>query len=236
MVISIELEVWPNLRIPKSKWFWPLEVGQSPLGINIQNWSTVLKIGKAVEELGILLWNGVLLHDFLMQDFFYLPSWWLRNLVFSIDTSDWNYTFSCKKIAWIWSHHPHLQWKFKLLAGKFTWDNSKTLLGQQTFCFQKIVDNVQQCFAFTPQANFPTHLNFHLKWLWDWIQTAIFYFNWPPRGTIILYLIPLPPYKKVKFCEKSGENADQKKIWWFVIGMAISSVLAIRLQERKQQR
>ena len=31
-------------------------------------------------------------------------------------------------------------------------------------------------------------------------------------GTIILYLIPLPPYKKVKFCEKTGKNADQKKI------------------------
>ena len=26
-----------------------------------------------------------------------------------------------KKIAWIWSHH--LQWKFKLLAGEFTWGN-----------------------------------------------------------------------------------------------------------------
>ena len=24
-----------------------------------------------------------------------------------------------KKIAWIWSHHLHLQWKFKLWAGKF---------------------------------------------------------------------------------------------------------------------
>ena len=28
-----------------------------------------------------------------------------------------------EKIAWIWSHHLHLQWKFKLLAGKFTWCN-----------------------------------------------------------------------------------------------------------------
>ena len=28
-----------------------------------------------------------------------------------------------KKIAWIQSHHLHLQWKFKLLAGKFTWGN-----------------------------------------------------------------------------------------------------------------
>ena len=26
-----------------------------------------------------------------------------------------------KNIAWIKSHHLHLQWKFKLLAGKFTW-------------------------------------------------------------------------------------------------------------------
>ena len=26
-----------------------------------------------------------------------------------------------KKIAWIKSHHLHLQWKFKLLEGKFTW-------------------------------------------------------------------------------------------------------------------
>ena len=25
------------------------------------------------------------------------------------------------KIVWIWSHHLHIQWKFKLWAGKFTW-------------------------------------------------------------------------------------------------------------------
>ena len=34
---------------------------------------------------------------------------------------------------------------------------------QQTLCFQKFVDNAQQCFAFTPQANFPTH-NFQWRW------------------------------------------------------------------------
>ena len=33
---------------------------------------------------------------------------------------------------------------------------------QQIFCFQKYVDIPRQCFAFTPQANFPAHsLNFH---------------------------------------------------------------------------
>ena len=32
---------------------------------------------------------------------------------------------------------------------------------EQTYCFQKFVDNPQQCFAFMPQANFPAHnLNF----------------------------------------------------------------------------
>jgi hypothetical protein len=32
----------------------------------------------------------------------------------------------------------------------------------KTFCFQKFVDNAQQWFAFTLQANFHTHnLNFH---------------------------------------------------------------------------
>ena len=35
------------------------------------------------------------------------------------------------------------------------------------FCFQKFVDNAQQCFAFTPQGNFSTHnLNFYWRWSW----------------------------------------------------------------------
>ena len=34
--------------------------------------------------------------------------------------------------------------------------------GQQTLLNKKFVDNTQQCFASTPQANFPAHnLNFH---------------------------------------------------------------------------
>ena len=46
---------------------------------------------------------------------------------------------------------------------------------QQTFEKKKFVDITQQCFAFTPQANFPAHnLNFHWRWRWcDQIQ-AIF--------------------------------------------------------------
>ena len=44
---------------------------------------------------------------------------------------------------------------------------------QQTFCYQKFVDNAQQCFAFTPQANFPAYdLNFYWKWRW-WDQIQV---------------------------------------------------------------
>ena len=43
---------------------------------------------------------------------------------------------------------------------------------QKKFFIQKFVDNAQQCFASTPQANFPAHnLNLHWRWKWwDWIQ------------------------------------------------------------------
>ena len=47
----------------------------------------------------------------------------------------------------------------------------------KTFCFHKFIDNAQQYFAFTPQANFPAHyLNFHwrLRW-WDWIFSTLLY-------------------------------------------------------------
>ena len=52
------------------------------------------------------------------------------------------------------------------------------IIGGKVFCFQKFVDNAQQCFAFTPQANCPAHnLNFHWRWRWwDQIQ-AIFLEN-----------------------------------------------------------
>ena len=53
---------------------------------------------------------------------------------------------------------------------------------QQTFCFQKFVDNNQQCFASIFQTNFPVrNLNFHWRWRWwDWIQATflnLFYIN-----------------------------------------------------------
>ena len=52
-----------------------------------------------------------------------------------------------KKIAWILSHHLHLQWKFKLWVGKFAW-GVKAGCCQQTFEFQS-----------------------RWRW-WDWIQAT----------------------------------------------------------------
>ena len=68
------------------------------------------------------------------------------------------------KVAWIQSHH--LQWKFKLWAGKFA------ECCQQTLENKKFVDITQQCFALLLQVNFPANnLNFHWRW-WDRIQAT----------------------------------------------------------------
>ena len=40
-----------------------------------------------------------------------------------------------KKISWTWSHHLHLWWKFKLLAGKFTWKQNVCWHHPAMFCF-----------------------------------------------------------------------------------------------------
>ena len=52
-----------------------------------------------------------------------------------------------KKIALIWSHHLHIQWKFKLLAGKFTCGNKAKhcWVISTHFWKQKVI---QQCFEF----------------------------------------------------------------------------------------
>ena len=44
------------------------------------------------------------------------------------------------------------------------------------FLFKKFVDNSQQCFAFTPQANFPTHnLNFQGEGDGDGIESRLLF-------------------------------------------------------------
>ena len=54
---------------------------------------------------------------------------------------------------------PSASVKIQIMGGKVCLKcKGKTLLGEN----KKFVDTPQQCFAFTPQANFPAHnLNFH---------------------------------------------------------------------------
>ena len=47
---------------------------------------------------------------------FWKPQAW-RLFFFSV----WDKVEIILKVAWIWSHHLHLQWKYKLLEGKFAW-------------------------------------------------------------------------------------------------------------------
>ena len=50
---------------------------------------------------------------------------------------------------------------------------------QQSFCFQKFVDNAQQFFALLPQVNFPAHnLNFRWWWRW-WDQIKATFYSFP---------------------------------------------------------
>ena len=49
----------------------------------------------------------------------------------------------------------------------------KGVKAKHSLCLQKFVDNVQQCFAFTPQENFPVHnLNFP-EGEGNWIETKL---------------------------------------------------------------
>ena len=65
---------------------------------------------------------------------------------------------------------------------------------QQTFCSQKFVENDQQCFAFTPQANFPAN-NLNFNWIsrwWDQILAIFFLFFYLTKNmNFENYLTPL---------------------------------------------
>ena len=60
---------------------------------------------------------------------------------------------------------PSPSMKIQIMGGKVSLSCKRQNIAglcQQTFCFQKFVDNAKQFFAFTPQANFSAcNLNFH---------------------------------------------------------------------------
>ena len=92
-----------------------------------------------------------------------------------------------QKVAWIRSHHLHLQWKFKLCAGKFPWDvKAKHCWALSTnFSKQKVCWHHPAKFCLITSSNFPaTKWNFHWRWRWwDRIKAIfldIFYFQFFP--------------------------------------------------------
>ena len=89
------------------------------------------------------------------------------------------------KVDWIRSHHLHLQWKFKLWAGKFAWGVKANITG---FCQQTFENKYVVCWhhparfcLITSSKLFHPYFNFHWSWIWwDVIQAIflnLFYFN-----------------------------------------------------------
>ena len=93
------------------------------------------------------------------------------------------------------------------------------------FLFYKFVDNAQQYFAFTPQANFPANnLNFpgnDWRW-WDWIQAIflkLFYFkNLTQHDESVneMILEIVPPWSK-----RTVYELDNKAIRNFLVGLKL---------------
>ena len=88
------------------------------------------------------------------------------------------------KIAWILSHHLHLQWKLKLLAGNFTWGKKAKHCWvdiNKLFVFKNLLTTPSNGLYTSSNFSRP-YLNFHWRWSWwDRIQAeAIFWniFNW----------------------------------------------------------
>ena len=111
---------------------------------------------------------------------------------------------------------------------------------QQTFCFQKFVDNAQQCFAFTPQANSPGHnLNFQVKgdeidsrlpfkifcnlklqafWLWSVPQAS------PMASIYLSWMLRLYGLNVKKYLLKYFRNfCVTSEIFWTRCGCSVSS-------------
>jgi hypothetical protein len=87
---------------------------------------------------------------------------------------------------------------------------SKPIFISWTFCFQKFVDNAQQCFTFTPQTNFPAHnLNFHLRWLGSRLPFKIFSTLRNQRTDFLTF-----PYRKRKVALKSDQLSKPIFISW----------------------
>ena len=99
------------------------------------------------------------------------------------------------------------------------------------------VDNDQQCFAFTPQANFPAHnLNSHWRWRWrDPIQAifeSFFYFNHAAYGTESIFSLVLWSFNillwYMLFSYEWGLYVQSIKVFYYNLGNLILILILIR--------
>ena len=74
----------------------------------------------------------------------------------------------------------------------------KTLLGDVNKLLKTKTKNARQCFAFTPQGNFPTqNLNFHWRWRW-WARIQAIFLN-------LFYFKQICSWKKyIRTCANSA--------------------------------
>ena len=102
----------------------------------------------------------------MISRFSYFPSKHLKQIKYRLIIHNYCHCIRVeKKVAWIQSHHLHLQWISNYGRGKFAWSvKAKHCWDcQQIFCIQKF------CLY-----TFPAHnLNFHLKGEGDGIESTL---------------------------------------------------------------
>ena len=105
------------------------------------------------------------------------------------------------KVAWIWSHHLHLQWKFKLWTGKFAWGVylGKTLIGDvnKLFVFKSLLTTPSNVLPVHLKETFPLIIWIFTEDEGDGIESGLSF------KKFLLYLIPLSTYLQ-RSCQRDS--------------------------------
>ena len=105
--------------------------------------------------------------------------------------------------------------------GKFTWIIVRQNIAgwcQQTFCCQKVVDKAQQCFVFTPQANYPLII---------WIFAEV-------EGDGIESSLPFKMFSTLMQKQRMGHNHLRnwnipylQEKWWIINLYSVQSIYSL---------
>ena len=78
-----------------------------------------------------------------------------------------------KKIAWIRSHHLHLQWKFQLLAGKFAWSINVKHCWDLSINFKSLLTRFSTILPLHPKQTFPPLIFIFIEGEGDEIESRL---------------------------------------------------------------